>query len=390
MKNIVITDDIKYVGCDDKDIDLFESQYYVPNGISYNSYIIFDDKITIMDTVDKRKSGEWVNNIKKSLNGKEPHYLVVSHMEPDHSYSIKILADMYPNMKIIGNNKTFDFIKQFFNIENLEERKVLVKERDEINLGKHKLQFFMAPMVHWPEVMVTFDKTDNILFTADAFGKFGTLDTDELWDCEARRYYFNIVGKYGAQVQMLLKKVINLDIKIICPLHGQILKDNLEYYINKYNIWSNYEPEDKGIFIAYASIHGNTKNAVTELKKMLKESGIEKIITADLSREDMAECVENAFRYDKLILAASSYNGSVFTPMHRFLIELQERNYQNRKLGLIENGTWAPTAAKSMKEIITSMKNIELYENVVTIKSALNEESISKMQELVNEIISKS
>ena len=386
-KDITISEDIKYIGVDDHDIDLFEGQYVVPNGISYNSYIIKDEKIAVMDTVDRRKSEEWLNNLEKELAGKEPDYLVVSHMEPDHSYNIGVLAEKYPNMKIIGNDKIFEFMKQFFEISNLDERKIVVKEAEEISLGKHTLQFFMAPMVHWPEVMVSYEKTEKIVFAADGFGKFGTLDTDEEWDCEARRYYFNIVGKYGVQVQMLLKKLATLDVKMICPLHGPILKENLGHYIGKYDIWSKYEAEDDGVFVAYASIHGNTKEAVLELVKMLEEKGAKKVAVADLTRDDMAEAIEDAFRYDKVIFAAASYNASVFPAMESFLRQLAGKNYQNKKVGIIENGTWAPTAGKTMKDIIAGMKNITLCENEVTIKSRLNETSREQMEKLATEIL---
>lgn len=387
INDTTISENIKYIGVNDKDIDLFEGQYVVPNGISYNSYLIKDEKTVVMDTVDKRKSEEWFANLEKELNGVEPDYLVVSHMEPDHSYNIETLARKYPKMKIIGNDKTFQFICQFFEIPNLEERKVVVKEADEISLGKHTLQFFMAPMVHWPEVMVAYEKTEKIVFAADGFGKFGTLDTDEEWACEARRYYFNIVGKYGAQVQMLLKKLANLDVKMICPLHGPILKENLGYYIGKYDIWSKYEAEDDGVFIAYASIHGNTKEAVDELVEMLKQKGAKKVATADLSRDDFAEAIEDAFRYDKIIFAASTYNATVFPIMASFLCQLAGKNYQNKKVGLIENGTWAPAAAKAMKDIIETMKNINVCENIVTIKSRLNEISREQMNKLSEEIL---
>lgn len=386
-KDITISEDIKYIGVDDHDIDLFEGQYVVPNGISYNSYIIKDEKIVIMDTVDRRKSEEWLENLLKELDGKEPDYLVVSHMEPDHSYNIGVLAEKYPNMKIIGNDKIFEFMKQFFEISNLDERKIVVKETEEINIGKHTLQFFMAPMVHWPEVMVTYEKTEKIVFAADGFGKFGTLDTDEDWTCEARRYYFNIVGKYGVQVQMLLKKLLTLDVKMICPLHGPILKENLGYYIGKYDVWSKYEAEDDGVFVAYASIHGNTKEAVEELVKMLEAKGAKKVVTADLTRDDFAEAIEDAFRYDKIIFAASSYNASVFPIMESFLRQLAGKNYQNKKVGIIENGTWAPSAAKTMKDIIGGMKNITLCENEVTIKSRLNDVSREQMDKLATEIL---
>lgn len=387
MKDTFISNDIIYIGADDKDIDLFENQYVVPNGISYNSYIIKDEKIAVMDTIDKRKTEEWINNLEIALDGKTPDFLVISHLEPDHAYNVEYLSRKYPNMKIVGNDKTFAFLPQFFNIPNLEERKVLVKEGDTLNLGKHTLQFFMAPMVHWPEVMVSYEQTEKILFTADGFGKFGILDTNEPWDDEARRYYFNIVGKYGMQVQALLKKASTLDINIICPLHGPILKENLEYYINKYNIWSSYEPEENGIFIACSSIHGNTFEACQKLKMLLEKSGAEKVILADLTRYDMAECVSNAFKYNKIILASSSYNFGIFTPMKHFLLHLQERNYQNRTIGIIENGTWAPTAGKCMQEILSTMKNITIIDPMVTIRSRLNEESKLKLEELSKNIL---
>lgn len=387
MKDVNISDDIIYIGADDKTIDLFESQYIVPNGISYNSYLIKDEKNVIMDTIDKRKTDEWLENLEKALNGEKPYYLVISHLEPDHAYNIEVLAKKYPEMKLIGNDKTFSMLPQFFNIDELEDRKVVVKEGDEINIGKHTLQFFMAPMVHWPEVMVTYEKLEKILFSADGFGKFGSLDTEEPWDCEARRYYFNIVGKYGMQVQALLKKAAILDIKTICPLHGPILKENLGHYIEKYDIWSSYKPEDDGVFIAYASIHGNTEIAAKEMKKILENQGAKKVSIADLSRDDIAEAVEDAFRYDKIVLAASSYNMSVFPPMANFLNLLAEKNYQNRKIAIIENGSWAPSAAKAMKEYISKMKNINLCENIVTIKSTMKNEDIIKLENLASELL---
>lgn len=387
MKDVAISDDIIYIGADDKTIDLFESQYIVPNGISYNSYLIKDEKNVVMDTIDKRKTDEWLENLEKALNGEKIDYLVVSHMEPDHAYNVGVLAAKYPEMKIIGNLKTFAFMPQFFDIENLEERKIIVAEGDEINIGKHTLQFFMAPMVHWPEVMVTYEKTEKIVFSADGFGKFGALDTKEDWACEARRYYFNIVGKYGLQVQDLLKKLSTLDVKMICPLHGPILKENLEYYIEKYDIWSSYKPEEDGVFIAYSSIHGNTADAAKELVKILKEKGAKKVAITDLARDDISEAIEDAFRYDKVILASSSYNFGVFPPMEQFLHHLLGKNYQNRKIGLVENGTWAPTAAKCMREILEKMKNITICEPVVTIKSTLKDDSRLKLNELADNIL---
>ena len=387
VKDTIITDTIKYIGVDDKDIDLFEGQYIVPNGISYNSYLIKDEKIAVMDTVDRRKTEEWFENLVRELDGKEPDYLVISHMEPDHSYNIGLLAEKYPNMKLIGNDKIFVFLKQFFDISNLDERIVIMKEGEELNLGKHTLQFFMAPMVHWPEVMVSYEKTEKIVFAADGFGKFGALDTDEDWDCEARRYYFNIVGKYGMQVQMLLKKLATLDVKMICPLHGPILKENLGHYIGKYDIWSKYEAEDDGVFIAYSSIHGNTENAVNELVDLLNKNGAKKVAVADLTRDDLAEAIEDAFRYDKVVFASSTYNAGVFPIMESFLTQLAHKNYQNKKVGIIENGTWAPMAGKVMKDIVSTMKNITLCDTTVTIKSRLNDESRAQMENLVKEIL---
>lgn len=387
MKDIFISNDIIYIGADDKEIDLFENQYNVPNGISYNSYLIKDEKIAVMDTIDKRKTKEWINNLENALDGKSPDYLVISHLEPDHAYNIEYLSKKYPEMKLVGNDKTFAFIPQFFNIPNLEERKIIVKEGDILSLGKHTLKFFMAPMVHWPEVMVEYEEYEKILFTADAFGKFGSLDTPEPWDDEARRYYINIVGKYGLQVQNLLKTASTLDIKMICPLHGPILKDNLEHYINKYNIWSSYTPEEDGIFIACSSIHGNTFEACKVLKEILEKNGAKKVILSDLSRADMAESVANAFRYSKIIFAASSYNFGVFTPMKQLLMHLQERNFQNRTVGIIENGTWAPTAGKCMQDILVAMKNINIIDPLVTIRSRLNEESKLKLEELSKNIL---
>lgn len=389
MKDIIVTDSVKYIGADDKDIDLFESQYVVPNGISYNSYLIKDEKNVVMDTIDRRKTDEWIKNLEEELQGEKVDYLVVSHMEPDHAFNIGLLSSKYPEMKIVGNEKTFTFINQFFDIENLEERKVVVKEGDTLNIGKHTLQFFMAPMVHWPEVMVTYEQTEKILFSADGFGKFGALDIDQEWLCEARRYYFNIVGKYGAPVQSLLKKATTLDIKMICPLHGPILKENLGYYIERYNLWSSYIPEDDGVFIAYASIYGNTKQAVEYMAKILEEKGAKKVVLADLTRDDMAEAIEDAFRYDKVIFAASSYNAGVFPPMEQFLHSLQGKNYQNRKVGIIENGSWAPSAGKYMKNILEQMKDISIIEPLVTIKSRMNDISKKELENLANAILEK-
>ncbi len=385
MKDITITDSILYVGVDDKDLDLFESQYIIPNGISYNSYVILDDKITIMDTVDARKTDEWLVNLEEALSGREPSYLVVSHMEPDHAANIQRLMEKYPQMQVVGNAKTFAMIPQFFEVD-LTGRQVVVKEGDTLNLGKHILQFFMAPMVHWPEVMVAYEQSEKILFSADGFGKFGALDAEEAWTCEARRYYFNIVGKYGAQVQALLKKAATLDIQMICPLHGPILKEDLGYYIGKYDIWSKYEPEDEGVFIAYASIHGNTAKAAQELATMLEEKGVKRVAIADLSRDDMAEAVEDAFRHDRLVLAAATYDGGLFPCMEDFLHHLKAKNFQKRKVALMENGSWAPQAAKKMREILEGMKEIEVMEPVVTIKSAMKEDTKNVMAELVKNL----
>ena len=384
--NYNITNKIEYIGVNDKTLDLFESQYNLPNGVSYNSYILKDKKTVVMDTVDKRVTNEWLENIETTLNKKNIDYLVISHLEPDHSANIQLLAQKYPEMKIILNQKAESMMKQFFDLD-LSNRYVIVKEGDIIDTGEHKLQFFMAPMVHWPEVMMTYEQTEKILFSADGFGKFGTLDTEEDWTCEARRYYFNIVGKYGAQVQQLLKKVSKLDIKMICPLHGSILKENLNYYINKYDTWSSYKPEDDGVLVAYNSIHGNTRKAVENLEEMLKENGAKKVVVSDLSREDMADVIENAFRYDKLIIASPTYDAGLFPTTEKFLRHLKHKNYQSRKIGIIENGSWAPMAAKLMKDIISDMKDIKVCDTVVTIKTRLNDETKQKMEDLVKEIL---
>ena len=381
-----VTNKIEYIGVNDKTLDLFESQYIIPNGVSYNSYIIKDEKNVVMDTVDKKATNEWLENIETSLNEENIDYLVISHLEPDHSANIQLIAEKYPNMKIILNQRTESMMKQFFDMD-LSSRYIIVKEGDIIDIGEHKLQFFMAPMVHWPEVMMTYEQTEKILFSADGFGKFGTLDTEEDWTCEARRYYFNIVGKYGAQVQQLLKKVSKLDIKMICPLHGPILKENLSYYINKYDIWSSYKPEDDGVLVAYNSIHGNTRKAVENLEEMLKENGAKKVVVSDLSREDMAEVIEDAFRYDKLIIASPTYDAGLFPATEKFLRHLKHKNYQSRKIGIIENGSWAPMAAKLMKDIISDMKDIKVCDTVVTIKTRLNDETKQKMEDLVKEIL---
>lgn len=381
--NIKISDAIKYIGVDDTTLDLFESQYVIPEGVSYNSYLIMDEKIALMDTVDARGAEEWEKNLLKELNGKKVDYVIVSHMEPDHAGSLKRVVELFPEVTVVGNAKTFVMIKQFY--EDMEIKNTLVvKEGDTLSLGSHTLNFVMAPMVHWPEVMVTYESSEKVLFSADGFGKFGALSltqNEEDWACEARRYYFNIVGKYGAPVQTLLKKAAALDIAIICPLHGPVLKDNLEYYINLYDIWSSYKPENKGIFVAYASIHGNTAFAANEFAKILKAKG-EKVVVTDLSRCDIAEAVEDAFRYDRMVLAAASYDAGVFPVMQDFLHHLQAKAYQNRTVGIIENGTWAPTAAKTMKGILDTMKNINVVQPVVTIKSTLKESDVAGLNEL--------
>lgn len=383
MKNF--SDFVKYIGADDKDLDLFESQYIVPNGVSYNSYVILDDKIAVMDTIDERKTDEWFANLEKELGGKTPDYLVISHLEPDHSANIKKFTEKYPSAALVGTAKTFAMLPQFFDIDASVE-KITVKEGDCLSLGSHELTFIMAPMVHWPEVMVEYEKTEKILFSADAFGKFGALDTDEDWACEARRYYFNIVGKYGGPVQTLLKKAANLEIKTICPLHGPILTENLEYYINLYNTWSSYEPEKDGVFIACASVYGNTKNAALKLKEILEEKGV-KVSFSDITRDDMAEAVEDAFKYSKIVLAASSYDGGVFPPMEELLCHLKAKAFQNRKIGIIENGSWAPSAARTIKAALESMKNISVCENTVTVKSAFKESDVPALETLAQEIV---
>lgn len=384
---VKISDAVKYIGVDDKTIDLFESQYIVPNGISYNSYVIMDEKIAVMDTVDKRKTDEWFKNLEQALDGRTPDYLIIHHLEPDHASNIKVLADKYPSMKLVGNAKTFNMMPQYFETLDLTDRTLTVKEGDELELGSHTLKFFMAPMVHWPEVMVSYEITEKILFSADGFGKFGALDTDEDWACEARRYYFNICGKYGTQVQALLKKAAALDIKTICPLHGPILSENLEYYINLYNTWSKYEPETDGVFIAYCSIHGNTKVAAKKLFDILQSKTDKKISIADLAREDMAECIEDAFRYSKMIVAAPSYDADVFPVMNDFLHHLKMKGYKNRKVGIIDNGSWAPTAARVMNGYFESMKDITVAPTKVTIRASLKDSDTAALEQLADEIL---
>ena len=377
-----ISESVKYIGVDDTTIDLFESQYVVPEGVSYNSYVILDEKIAIMDTVDKRGMKEWEDNLLKTLDGKKADYVIVQHMEPDHAGSLARLLELFPDITVVGNAKTFVMINQFFENINIKDS-LTVKEGDTLNLGSHTLTFVMAP---WPEVMVTYESSEKILFSADGFGKFGALSLteNEDWACEARRYYFNIVGKYGAPVQTLLKKASALDIKTICPLHGPVLSDNLGYYLDLYNTWSSYQPESKGIFIAYASIHGNTAVAANRFADILRDKGVENVVVTDLSRCDIAEAVEDAFRYDRMVLAAASYDAGVFPIMQDFLHHLQSKAYQNRTIGLIENGSWAPTAAKTMRSILDTMKNITIVEPVVTIKSALKENDIPALEELAD------
>lgn len=384
---MIVSDSVKYIGVDDTDIDLFESQYLVPDGVSYNSYVILDDKIAVMDTVDERKTDEWFSNLTEVLEDRQPDYLVISHLEPDHSSNIERLAVRYPDMKLVGNAKTFQMLPQFFDMD-FSERSIVVKEGEELSLGTHKLVFYMAPMVHWPEVMVTYEATEKILFSADGFGKFGAIELtkDKDWACEARRYYFNIVGKYGGPVQQLLKKAAGLDINMICPLHGPVLKDNLGYYIGLYDTWSKYEPENKGVLIAYASIHGNTAKAAHELADMLKKAGEDKVVVSDLSREDMAEVIEDAFRYDRMILCAASYDGGVFPCMQDFLLRLQSKAYQNRTVGMVENGSWAPCAARVMRSIVDTFKNITVVEPVVTIKSTVKESDKAALSSLAQAI----
>lgn len=386
MSKVTISDAIRYVGVDDKDIDLFESQYIVPNGVAYNSYLIMDEKIALMDTVDARKTDEWLANVEEELDGRLPDYLVVSHLEPDHSGSIADVVKKYPDMKLVSNAKVFAMLPQFMELD-LEGKTVVVAEGDTLELGTHTLSFILAPMVHWPEVMVEYEATEKVLFSADAFGKFGALDTDEDWACEARRYYFNIVGKYGAQAAALLKKAAGLDIEKICPLHGPILQENLSYYIEKYQTWTSYEAEDDGVFVAYASIHGNTGKAAEKLGEILTAKGAKKVVVSDLSREDIAEAVEDAFRYDKLVLACATYDGGLFSPMQDFLYRLGHKNCQNKKVAFLENGSWGPMANKKMREIVAGMKNMTLCEQMVTIKSTMKEADIAQMEALAEELL---
>ena len=380
-----ITEDIKYVGVNDHDIDLFEGQYQVENGMAYNSYVITDDKIAIFDTVDAHFSEEWLAIIKNVLGDAKPDYLIIQHMEPDHSASIGIFMENYPDTTIVASAKAFTMMKQFFGTDYAEHQ-LVVKEKDTLELGKHTLTFVSAPMVHWPEVIMTYDSYAKVFFSADAFGKFGALDVEEDWACEARRYYFGIVGKYGAQVQALLKKAAGLDIQTICPLHGPVLNENLAFYLNLYQTWSAYEPENKGVLIAYTSVYGNTKKAAELLAQMLVDKGCEKVAITDLARDDIAEAVEDAFRYDRLVLATTTYNGDVFPFMREFIESLTERNYQKRTIGLIENGSWAATAAKVMRQLFEKSKEITFTETTVKIMSALNEESTTQLEKLAEEL----
>ena len=383
-----ITDSIKYVGVNDHQVDLFEGQYVVPNGMAYNSYVIMDEKIAVMDTVEVKFGEEWLGNLKEVLGDRKPDYLVVQHMEPDHSANIMTFLAAYPDTTVVGNAKTFTFMGQFFDLDP-SMKKLVVKNGDKLELGAHVLNFVFAPMVHWPEVMVTYDSTDKVLFSADGFGKFGALDVEEDdWACEARRYYFGIVGKYGLQTQNLLKKASGLDIQIICPLHGPVLTENLGYYVDLYDKWSSYTPEEKGVLIAYTSVYGHTKEAVMELAELLKKEGCPKVVVTDLARDDMAEAVEDAFRYDRLVLATTTYNNSIFPFMHTFIEHLTERAYQKRTIGFIENGSWAPVAKKTMEALFEGCKNLKFLETSVTIKSALKDDSRAALAQMAKELCS--
>ena len=386
---INITETIKYIGVDDLDLDLFESQYIVPNGISYNSYVILDEKVAVMDTVDKRKKCDWWTNLERELGGRTPDYLVVQHMEPDHAGVIEEFVNKYPMAKIVATDKAVKMLPLFFENVDFTDRVMAVKENDTLSLGEHTLQFYMAPMVHWPEVMVTYDQKDKVVFTADAFGKFGALSHDEEWACEARRYYFNICGKYGTQVQNLLRKISHLDIETICPLHGPILKEDLGQYISLYNTWSNYEPETDGVFIAFASIHGNTGEAANKLAEILREKGVEKVSVADLSRCDMAEAVEDAFKMSTLVLASASYDAGIFPPMNDFIHHLQDKSYQNRRIAFVENGSWAPVAGKLMRAKMDGLKDINFVEPLVTIRGKMKKADVAQLSRLADAILNK-
>ena len=385
IKNI--TEKIKYIGVDDTDIDLFESQYVVPHGVSYNSYLIMDEKVAIMDTVDYRKHEEWLNNLETALEGRTPDYLVVQHLEPDHAGSIAKVLERYPTLQIIASDKAVKMLPQFYFDINIEGKTIGVKEGGTLSLGGRTLHFAMAPMVHWPEVMVTYDSTDKVLFSADGFGKFGALCYDDEWECEARRYYINICGKYGAPVQALLKKAAALDIAIICPLHGPVLTENLGHYISLYDTWSKYEPEDEGIFVAYASIHGNTREVAEKFADILRAKGAKKVVVSDLARVDMSEAVEDAFRYSHLVVAAASYDSDVFPPMHDFLHHLAIKGYCKRRIGIIENGSWAPSAGRAMRNIIDRFKDVAVVEDIVTIISRLKPSDIPALEQLADAML---
>ena len=386
MKDMKVTESILYVGCNDRDIDLFESQYHVPNGVSYNSYVIMDEKIAVMDTTDPRVTEEWLSNVAEVLGDREPDYLVIDHMEPDHAGNIEKLAERYPKMKLVSNAKVFTMLPQFFDFD-LTDRTVTVGEGDTLSLGNHTLQFFLAPMVHWPEAMVTYELSEKVLFSADGFGKFGALDAGEEWTDEARRYFINIVGKYGAQVQALLKKAATLDIQIICPLHGPVLKEDLGYYIGKYLTWSSYEPEEEGIVVACASIHGNTRRAMERFVEILKEKGAKNVVLFDLARDDMAEAVSCAYRYDRLVLAGATYDASLFPCMEDFLYHLKIKNFQNRKVAIVENGSWAPMAGKHIRSYVEGMKNMELVGDTVTIRSTMNAKNVEELNALADALL---
>lgn len=387
MYDMKISDSVVFIGVNDKTIDLFESQYKVPKGVSYNSYVILDEKVAVMDTVDKRATDPWLENLDKALDGRSVDYLVISHLEPDHASNIQRLAEKYPEMKLVGNAKIFSMLPQFFDFD-FSERKVVVKEGDTLSLGSHTLQFFMAPMVHWPEVMVEYEQYEKILFSADGFGKFGALDEEEDWTDEARRYFINIVGKYGVQVQNLLKKAATLDIQTICPLHGPILKENLGFYIDKYLTWSSYEPEEDGVVIAYASIHGNTAKAAEKMAEILTDKGAKAVRLFDLSRDDMSEAVSCAFRYDKLVVMAPTYDGALFPAMEDFLYHLKVKTYRKRKVGIVENGSWAPMAGKLMRAYLEEMKDMEICEPVVSVKSVMKEADVQNMETLADALLS--
>ena len=385
----MIAPGIQYIGADDKELDLFEGQYAIPEGISYNSYLIIDEKVAILDTIDARKTIDWMENLKGALKDRKPDYLIVSHMEPDHSSNVKLMLDTYPNIKVVASAQAFKMITRFFGVALPAERTIVVKDGSTLSLGEHTLQFFTAAMVHWPEVIVEYEQKEGILFSADAFGKFGALSYDDPdgWACEARRYYFNICGKYGVQVQALLKKLANVEIKKICPLHGPVLEENLDYYLNLYNTWSSYQPEEEGVFIAYCSLHGNTEEAALKLASIINSDSDVKVSTADLRRDDMAEAIEDAFRYDRLVLAAPTYDGGVMPVMEDFIHHLQIKNYQNRKVSFIENGSWAPMSGKKMREAMSALKNIEIVEPVVTVESTVKPETVEALKVLAAKLI---